>query len=82
MGNLSDATTVVSGVTCTSTSHGRVVGDLVAENEGYASTIFDALKGIPIRMISYGGSNYNLSLLINAKDKKEALNLLSNKLFN
>ncbi|MCU4177529.1 aspartate kinase [Carboxylicivirga sp. N1Y90] len=59
-----------------------VVGDLIAENKGYASTIFDALKGIPIRMISYGGSNYNLSLLINADDKKEALNLLSNKLFN
>jgi len=59
-----------------------VVGDLIAENKGYANTIFDAMKPIPIRMISYGGSNYNLSLLIGAKDKKQALNLLSDKLFN
>jgi aspartate kinase len=59
-----------------------VVGDLIAENRGYANTIFNALKNIPIRMISYGGSNYNLSLLINAHDKREALNLLSDKLFN
>lgn len=59
-----------------------VVGDLVTENKGYANKIFDALKDIPIRMISYGGSNYNLSLLINALDKKQALNLLSDKLFN
>lgn len=59
-----------------------VVGDLVADNKGYANTIFDAVKDIPIRMISYGGSNYNLSLLISAKDKKKALNLLSDKLFN
>jgi aspartate kinase len=59
-----------------------VVGDLVADNKGYANTIFDAVKDIPIRMISYGGSNYNVSLLISAKDKKKALNLLSDKLFN
>jgi aspartate kinase len=59
-----------------------VVGDLVAENKGYAHSILDAIKEVPIRMISYGGSNYNVSLLINAKDKKKALNLLSDKLFN
>lgn len=59
-----------------------VVGDLIAENKGYASTIFEAMQNIPIRMISYGGSNYNLSLLINAQDKKQALNLLSDQLFN
>jgi len=59
-----------------------VVGDLIADNKGYANTIFDAVQVIPIRMISYGGSNYNLSLLISAKDKKQALNLLSDNLFN
>nr|WP_319400061.1 aspartate kinase [uncultured Carboxylicivirga sp.] len=59
-----------------------VVGDLVAENKGYANKIFDALKDISIRMISYGGSNYNVSILINAQDKKRALNLLSDNLFN
>ncbi|WP_462317319.1 aspartate kinase [Marinilabilia sp.] len=58
-----------------------VVGDLVAENKGYANRIFDALKDIPIRMISYGGSEHNISLLINANDKKDALQALSTKLF-
>ena len=58
-----------------------VVGDLVACNKGYANKIFEALKEIPIRMISYGGSNYNVSLLVSAKDKVEALRALSAKLF-
>ncbi len=58
-----------------------VVGDLVAENNGYANKIIEAVSHIPLRMISYGGSNYNVSLLINAKDKKSALNSLSKKLF-
>jgi aspartate kinase len=58
-----------------------VVGDLVAENKGYANRIFDALKEIPIRMISYGGSEHNISLLINANDKSNALKALSAKLF-
>lgn len=59
-----------------------VVGDLVAENKGYANRIFDALQDVPIRMISYGGSDHNVSLLIGSRDKKRALNLLSDKLFN
>jgi aspartate kinase len=58
-----------------------VVGDLVAENKGYANRIFEALKEIPIRMISYGGSEHNISLLVDAKDKKDALQALSAKLF-
>ena len=58
-----------------------VVGDLVGEKKGYANKIFEALKEIPIRMISYGGSNHNVSLLVHASDKKEALKALSAKLF-
>jgi len=58
-----------------------VVGDLVAENKGYAYKILEAVKHVPLRMISYGGSNYNVSLLINAKDKESALKALSDKLF-
>ncbi|TLX76978.1 aspartate kinase [Labilibacter sediminis] len=58
-----------------------VVGDLIADNVGYANKIFNALKDIPIRMISYGGSNFNVSILIDEKYKKEALNALSNNLF-
>ncbi|WP_316836701.1 aspartate kinase [Pedobacter nutrimenti] len=58
-----------------------VVGDFGAEKHGYASRVLDALKHIPIRMISYGGSNYNISLLINTGDKTEALRSLHNRLF-
>lgn len=58
-----------------------VVGDLPSENVGFQSKIIDAFKDIPLRMISYGGSNYNVSLLINAEDKKRALNALSKSLF-
>ena len=58
-----------------------IVGDLVAENNGYAYKILEAVKHIPLRMISYGGSNYNVSLLINARDKESALKAFSSKLF-
>lgn len=58
-----------------------VVGDLVGEKKGYAFKIFEALKEIPVRMISYGGSNHNVSLLVHVNDKKDALRALSAKLF-
>ncbi len=58
-----------------------VVRDLVASTKGNAGKIFEALKEVPIRMISYGGSNYNVSLVINAEDKKTALNALSQHIF-
>ena len=58
-----------------------VVGDFSADKHGYAARVLDSIKHIPIRMISYGGSNYNISLLINTKDKTEALKSLHNRLF-
>ncbi|MCA1745935.1 MAG: aspartate kinase [Bacteroidales bacterium] len=58
-----------------------VVGDLVRENKGYANRIFNALKDIPVRMISYGGSDHNISLLVSSDYKKVALKSLSDKLF-
>ena len=58
-----------------------VVGDFIAESKGYALKIFDALQNIPIRMISYGGSLHNVSLLVMTSDKKEALISLNEKLF-
>ncbi|MCD0489841.1 aspartate kinase [Pedobacter sp. MC2016-14] len=58
-----------------------VVGDFGAEKHGYAARVLDAMKHIPLRMISYGGSNYNISLLINTPDKTEALRSLHNRLF-
>ena len=59
-----------------------VVGDLDWSNLGFETITTDALKDIPVRMISYGGSNYNISFLIKEADKKRALQSLSDKLFN
>jgi aspartate kinase len=58
-----------------------VVGDLDLNNLGFESKAVQALKDIPLRMISYGGSNYNISFLVPAEDKRRALQALSNNLF-
>jgi len=59
-----------------------VVGDLDWSNVGFETLATDAMKDIPVRMISYGGSNYNISFLIREADKKRALQSLSDTLFN
>lgn len=53
-----------------------IVGNFIAENVGMASQVFDSIKNIPLRMISYGGSRHNISLLINSEDKKQTLQAL------
>lgn len=58
-----------------------VVGDLDWNNVGFETLTMEAMKDIPIRMISYGGSNYNISFLIQDKDKKHTLQSLSDHLF-
>ena len=59
-----------------------VVGDLDWSNVGFETLATDAMKNIPVRMISYGGSNYNISFLVKESDKKRALQSLSETLFN
>ena len=59
-----------------------VVGDFRTERTGSAPEIFEALNTIPLKMISYGGSQNSLSLLIDTTNKIEALKLLSKHLFN
>ena len=59
-----------------------VVGDLEWDNVGFEARIVQAMKDVPVRMISYGGSNYNVSLLVKASDKTRALQALSDHLFN
>ena len=59
-----------------------VVGDLDWSNLGFESVATKAMQNIPVRMISYGGSNYNISFLIRESDKKRALQNLSDVLFN
>ncbi len=58
-----------------------VVGDFGAEKHGYAARVLEAVKHIPLRMISYGGSDHNMSLLIKNEDKTEVLRSLHNRLF-
>ena len=58
-----------------------VVGDLEWNNVGFESEAVQAMKDIPVRMISYGGSNYNISFLVRREDKVKALRSLSHYLF-
>lgn len=58
-----------------------VVGDLEWQNVGFEARIIDALKDIPVRMISYGGSSSNVSLVMKSADKTRALQALSSRLF-
>jgi aspartate kinase len=58
-----------------------VVGDLAWDNIGFEARVVEALKDIPVRMISYGGSNHNISLLVKGADKKRSLVALSEHLF-
>ena len=58
-----------------------VVGDMDWANCGFESKVMNALKDIPVRMVSYGGSNYNISLLVREEDKVATLRSLSQTLF-
>jgi len=58
-----------------------IVGDLDWNNLGFEAWAMKALRNIPVRMISYGGSNFNISLLIRKADKTRALQQLSEELF-
>ena len=58
-----------------------VVGDLEWRNVGFEAQIIEALKDIPVRMISYGGSSSNVSLVMRKEDKTRALQALSTHLF-
>jgi aspartate kinase len=59
-----------------------IVGLFPAAKPGYAGAIFDALRNIPVRMISYGGSENNISILVDTHLKKETLLALNKGLFN
>lgn len=58
-----------------------VVGDLQSNNLGFEAQVVDALKNIPVRMISYGGSEHNISILVSTNDKVRALQALSKAIF-
>ncbi|MGA3014776.1 MAG: aspartate kinase [Bacteroidales bacterium] len=58
------------------------VGEEIAAESSAAADLFKAIEKIPVRMISYGGSQNNISILIPSAFKKQALNALSSHLFN
>lgn len=58
-----------------------IVGDFIAEKSGLAAKIFNALENIPLRMICYGGSEHNISILIDSSYKRDALLVLNKSLF-
>lgn len=59
-----------------------IVGNFSANVPGLGAKVLDALANIPLRMISHGGSEHNISLLVKTEDKKQALKDLSNRLLN
>jgi aspartate kinase len=58
-----------------------VVGNEIAETKEVMSKLFDSVANIPVRMVSYGGSKHNISLLIARANKEQALQALNKGLF-
>jgi aspartate kinase len=58
-----------------------IVGNFSSDHPDIAAQVLNAMKGIPIRMISYGGTEHNISLLMHGRYKNEALNALNTGLF-
>lgn len=59
-----------------------IVGNFSSSSIGSGNKIFDCLKTIPMRMVSYGGSDHNVSVVIPTAHKVTALNELNKGLFN
>jgi aspartate kinase len=58
-----------------------LVGNMVSEEKGILMRVFGSLQDIPVRMVSYGGSKHNVSILVSSEYKKKALNALNKGLF-
>ena len=58
-----------------------IAGDLNWKNVGFESRVIEAVKDLPVRMISFGGSDHNVSVVVRAEDKELAMNQLHKHLF-
>lgn len=58
-----------------------IVGNKLAEKEAVLQQVFGALGSTKIRMVSFGGSNNNISILLETVNKERALNQLNEGLF-
>lgn len=58
-----------------------IVGNMVSETKGVLKSVMDALLPYPVRMVSYGGSRHNVSVLLDSNYKKDALQSLNDGVF-
>jgi aspartate kinase len=58
-----------------------LVGNEIAATPSILKKVFDTLEPIPLRMISYGGSRHNISILVKGAHKTQALQLLNKGVF-
>jgi len=58
-----------------------IVGNMINEKQGYAADVLDALRELPVRMISFGGSRHNISIVVESSYKNQALIALHEHLF-
>lgn len=58
-----------------------IVGNEISQTASVLAKLFEALTPVPIRMVSYGGSKHNVSLLIPSASKTQTLQLLNKGLF-
>lgn len=58
-----------------------IVGYHIAKTENLLTKVFDSLTDVPVRMVSYGGSQHNISILVSNENKEKALQLLNKGLF-
>ncbi|GMQ35646.1 aspartate kinase [Algoriphagus taiwanensis] len=58
-----------------------IVGNMVSETKGAIKSVMDSLVDIPVRMVSYGGSRHNVSILVDAQYKVQALKNLNEGVF-
>jgi aspartate kinase len=58
-----------------------IVGNQIAETDQILRKLFDSLEGIPVRMVSYGGSRHNVSLLVPSAYKIQTLQVLNKGIF-
>ena len=58
-----------------------VVGNEISQTEAMVKKLFGSIMNIPVRMVSYGGSPHNISLLVPAEYKNQILHQLNKGMF-
>jgi aspartate kinase len=58
-----------------------IVGNEIASDANTLKKVFDCLANVNVRMVSYGGSIHNISVLVAADEKKKVLQQLNSGLF-